>query len=385
LICNWEKVQKRNLATACIFLQVLKSYFMKDKAHNPLQTALVAYGLSGRAFHAPFIVANPHFSLRKVVERHGNESALKYPQVKVCRALDEVLEDEAIELVVITTPNRFHYPMAKQALAAGKHVVLEKPFAVTSDEARELIIFAEKQQKMLTVYQNRRWDGDFLTLQSLLDQEALGTLVSYESHFNRFRPQIKNSWKEIEGEAGGGILYDLGPHLIDQALCLFGSPETVYADIRQQRPSAKTPDAFDLMLDYGNLKVNLRASALVRAPVPRFLLHGTAGSFVKYGMDPQEAELRAGNSPDTEGWGMEREEYWGSLHASRNGLTFKGKVETLPGNYAAFYKNIYAHLRHQEALAVNPHEVLKGMEIIELAHKSAAEGRKLTYHSQTAL
>lgn len=361
---------------------MIKNRKEKEKEINPIQTALVGYGLSGRAFHAPFIVPSPLFSLRKVVERHGQESSRKYSHISVCRSLDEVLEDDAIELVVITTPNSLHYSMAKKALAAGKHVVLEKPFAVTTGEARALIKFAKQQQKVLTIYQNRRWDGDFLTIKALLAQGLLGNLVAYESNFDRFRPQIKESWKEVEGEAGGGILYDLGPHLIDQALSLFGSPEAVYAEIRRQRPSAKASDAFDLTLDYGSKSVKLRASALVRAPTPRFLLHGTGGSFIKYGMDPQEASLRAGDSPVGESWGIESEEDWGTLHSSWEGLTFKGKIETLPGHYGTFYQNIFEHLRNGVALAVNPQVVLQGMEILELAQRSASEGRKIPYRFQ---
>ena len=353
---------------------------MKTDPDQPIHTALVAFGLSGRAFHAPFLATNPAFRLQKVVERHAAESVKIYPQVEVCRSLEEVLADDAIDLVVITTPNAFHFSMAKQALEAGKHVVLEKPFTVTTEEGRTLIKLAREQKKMLSVYQNRRWDGIFLTLRALLKQEVLGTLVEFESHYDRYRPILKGSWKE-EAEEGGGILYDLAPHLVDQALVLFGLPEAVYADIRQQRPSSKTDDAFDLFLDYGSLKVNLRAGMLARSPRPSFHAKGTAGSFTKWGMDPQEPVLRAGGAVGGEGWGREEEAAWGELFTSWNGLTFKGKVETLAGNYGGYYQNIARHLKEGAPLEVKPEQALQVMEVLELARKSAEEGKKLPFHS----
>lgn len=352
---------------------------MKMYKKEPIKTALIAFGLSGKSFHAPFIVSNPDFQLVKVVERHAAESVKLYPQVQLCRTLDEVLEDEAVELVVITTPNVYHHSMAMQALNAGKHVVLEKPFTVTSSEARELIRLAKEKKKMLTVFQCRRWDGDFLTVQDLIQQEVLGSLAEYETNYDRYRPTLKGSWKE-EAEPGGGILYDLGPHLIDQALVLFGKPKSVFADIRRERPSGKTDDAFDLLLDYGNFKVNLRAGMLARILRPHFLIKGTEGSFLKYGMGPQEAMLRKGLPVGGEGWGMEEESEWGTLHTSWNGFTFKGKIETRPGDYSGFYQNIAAHLREGVAIAVQPEEALQVMEVLELARKSADEGRKLAFH-----
>ncbi|WP_017730785.1 oxidoreductase [Nafulsella turpanensis] len=342
-----------------------------------IQTAIVAFGLSGKAFHAPFIAANPTFRLRKVVERHREDSASIYPEVAVCRSLNAVLEDAAIELVVITTPNTFHYSMARQALEAGKHVVLEKPFTVTLEEAQGLIQLAKEQQKMLTVFHNRRWDGDFLTVKQLLDKKMIGKPVEFESNFHRFRPRIKDNWREEE-EAGSGILYDLGPHLIDQALCLFGTPKAVFADVRQQRPEAKTADSFELLLDYEHLKVKLNAGTLVRIAWPRFTVNGTAGGFIKWGLDPQEAALRAGLKPVGSDWGREEERNWGTLHTHLNGLDFKGKIETFAGNYGAFYQNVYEHIRKEEPLVVKPVQALEVMKLLELATRSAAEGKKLS-------
>lgn len=341
-----------------------------------IHTAIVAFGLSGKAFHAPFIAANPLFRLRKVVERHQEESSKIYPEVAVCRSLDAVLDDGAIELVVITTPNTLHYSMARQALEAGKHVVLEKPFTVTVEEAKELIKIAEKEKRMLTVFHNRRWDGDFLTIKQLLDKKLIGKPVELESNFHRFRPDIKDNWREEE-EEGSGILYDLGPHLIDQALCLFGMPETIFADIRQQRTEAKAPDSFELLLDYGRLKVKLSASSLVRNPWPRFVLNGTAGGFIKWGLDPQEAALRSGTKPVGADWGTEEESKWGSLHTHWKGIDFKGKIETLPGNYGAFYQNVYDAIRKDKPLAVKPEQALQVMELLEKAKRSAEEGKKI--------
>ena len=351
---------------------------MKMNDQQPIKTALVAFGLSGKALHAPFIVGNPDFQLVKVVERHAAESVKLYPQVQLCRSLDEVLADDTVELVVITTPNVYHHDMAMQTLKAGKHVVLEKPFTVTSSEARELISLAKEKEKMLTVFQSRRWDGGFLTVQDLIKQQVLGTLAEVESNYDRYRPLLKGSWKE-EAEAGGGILFDLGPHLIDQSLVLFGPPKSVFADIRQERPSGKTDDAFDLLLDYGDLKVNLRAGMLARVERPHFLLKGVEGSFIKYGMDPQEPLLRMGHPVGGENWGKEEESEWGTLHTSWKGITFKGKVETRRGDYGGFYRNIAAHLREGKPLAVLPEQALQVMEVLELAQKSAAEGKKLDF------
>jgi scyllo-inositol 2-dehydrogenase (NADP+) len=340
---------------------------MADK----IQVGLVGYGLSGEVFHAPFIHTHPHFHLRKVVERHKEKSKERYPYVEVVKRFEEIIHDDNIELVVITTPNELHFPMAKEALLAGKHVVIEKPFTVTADEAEQLIEIAKQQGLILSVYQNRRWDGDFLTVKKVVEERLLGDLVEYEAHFDRFRNNVrKNAWKE-EDRPGSGILYDLGSHLIDQALVLFGMPNKIEADLRIQRPSAKTVDYFDIRFDYGHLKVILKASMLVREPGPKYILHGTEGSFVKYGMDPQEEMLRSGMMPTDSDYGIEPKSQWGKLNTYLNGLHYEGNIETVPGNYQNFYQNIYEAIKEGKPLEVTPEQALNTIKIIEQISNSA--------------
>ncbi len=345
---------------------------------NKINVGIVGFGLSGKAFHAPFIVEHPGFNLLKVVERHFEESKKIYTNVQVVRDISYLLEDPKIELIVITTPNRFHFQMAKDALTADKNVIVEKPFVINSREAEELIKIAKGKNKLLAVYQNRRWDGDFLTIKEILNQKLLGKLVSYESHFDRFRNYIKpNSWREKEDEAGSGILYDLGSHLIDQAISLFGKPNSVFADLKIQREGGSVIDYFDINLKYENLNCILKAGMLVKEPQLKFLLNGTKGSYIKYGLDPQEDELRKGNKPGTENWGKEDEENWGSLSLLLGNLNFKGKIETLPGNYMNFYQNIYDAIRQGRQPEVKLEESFLTIKIIEAAIESNAKGCKI--------
>ncbi len=243
-----------------------------------------------------------------------------------------LFSDPAIDLVLVNTPDHTHYDFARRALEAGKHVVVEKPFVLDVKEGEALIELASKKKKVLTVFQNRRWEGDFLTVRSIIDQKMLGRLVEYEAHFDRFRNFIRDSWKE-KADNNTGTLYNLGSHLIDQALVLFGMPSGVYADIRKQRTGSQVDDLFDLSLYYPDVKVTLKGSYLVREQGPRFLVHGTEGSFVKYGADPQEEALNEGRFPDEPGWGTEPEDKWGILNTSIGGLHFRGKIETVAGCY----------------------------------------------------
>ncbi|MEJ2635498.1 MAG: oxidoreductase [Calditrichia bacterium] len=347
-----------------------------EKAVN---VGLVGFGLSGRVFHAPFINANAGLNLCKVVERHSAKSREIYPQVEVVKDISELLEDEKIDLVVVTTPNRLHYEMAEQALKTGKHVVLEKPFTLTSREGKDLIELARREKRILTVYQNRRWDGDYLTVRKIIKNKWVGDPVEYEAHFDRFKDHVKpDAWKE-SAEPGAGILYDLGPHLIDQALQLFGRPKTVTADIRIQRSASKADDYFEIVLEYGYLKATLKAGMLVRENGPHFILHGTRGSFIKYGMDPQEAALRKDIPVQNENWGAESEEMWGILNTRIDGLHLRGKIETLPGSYQSFYQNLAEAIAEGEEAAVKPEEALDVIRVIELARQSSTEQRAVLF------
>ncbi|HLA57154.1 MAG TPA: Gfo/Idh/MocA family oxidoreductase, partial [Puia sp.] len=242
-----------------------------------MNTGVVGYGIAAQFMHLPFIVTNPNFQLQTILQRKGDEAKEKYPSVKIVRDLDEMLTDENLELVVITTPNDSHFDYAWRALEAGKHVVLEKPFTITSADAKKLIAQAEKKNRVLSVYQNRRYVSDFLTIRQLLKENLLGEIVEFEAHYDRYRPEQRpNAWRE-ENTPGSGILYDLGAHLIDQALCLFGLPRFVTADVRIQRPHARTTDYFELWLDYDYTKIILKSGMLVREPGPRYSIHGRLG------------------------------------------------------------------------------------------------------------
>ena len=342
---------------------------------DEIRVGLIGYGMAGRVFHAPVIASVPGLRLAKVVERRANESAERYPSVEVVRDADEVIGDDEIDLVTVATPNASHFDLARRALVAGKHVVVEKPFTTTSAEADELIKLARERGRLITVNQNRRWDGDFLTVRRLVGAGLLGRLVEYESHYDRFRSAPKpNAWREAEGP-GSGILFDLGSHLVDQAQVLFGLPRTITADIRIQRDFATTDDNFELILDYERLKVTLEAGMLVREPGPRFALHGTRGSFVKFGMDPQEEALKAGRTPAGPGWGEEPEERWGTLDAEIGGLHVAGRVETVAGAYQAFYRNVLDAIAGRAEIAVTPDEARNTIRTLELAVQSNRERR----------
>jgi predicted dehydrogenase len=344
---------------------------------DQISVGLIGYGMAGRTFHAPVIQSVPHLRLKKVVERRTNEARQRYPWVEVVPDAKTLLQDEEIKLVVIATPNVSHFDLARQSLQAGKHVVVEKPFTTTSGQAQELIDLARRQNRVISVNHNRRWDGDFQTVQKLLEGERLGRLVEYESHFNRFRNYPRpNAWREEEG-AGSGILFDLGSHLIDQAQVLFGLPQMITSDIRTQRDFAKTDDSFELLLHYDDLKVTLKAGMLVREQSPRFILHGTEGSFVKHGFDPQEEALKRGFTPSESNWGNEPGEQWGTLITQVGGLEFEGQVKTIAGCYQSFYQNIVEVMSGRAELAVKPEEAKRTIRIIELAIESNEQKRTI--------
>jgi scyllo-inositol 2-dehydrogenase (NADP+) len=335
-----------------------------------MKTGVVGYGAAAQFMHLPFIVTNPKFQLQTILQRKGNEAQEKYPSVKIVRSLDEMLADESLELVVITTPNDSHFEYAWRALEAGKHVLLEKPFTITSADAKKLIAQSEKKNRILSVYQNRRYVSDFLTIRQLLKENVLGEIVEFEAHYDRYRPEQRpNAWRE-ENTPGSGILYDLGAHLIDQAFCLFGLPRFVTADIRIQRPHARTTDYFELWLDYDFTKVILKSGMLVREPGPRYAIHGRLGSFIKSGEDPQEALLRKGILPIAPDWGQEAEDIFGLLHTEINGKIIKEKYPSLPGSYGFLYDDLYNTIVKKEPLKVKPEQGFNTIRLIELATES---------------
>jgi predicted dehydrogenase len=348
-------------------------------SNKTIHVGIIGFGLSGRAFHAPFLHVHPGFSIRKVVERSSEKSKKIYPYIAVVKDIENVIHDPEIDLVVISSPNALHVSMATECLKAGKHVVIEKPFTPTSAEADELIKLAETCQRKIFVYQNRRWDGDFLTIKNVLQKNYLGDIKEYEAHFDRYRPEYKaTSWKD-ENIAAAGILYDLGSHLIDQALQLFGKPKSIFADIRKQREGSPVDDYFDLHLYYEGFKAILKAGMIVKFPGPRYIIHGKKGSFVKYGIDPQETALKNGMMPDSEGWGTEPEELYGSLVGIRDSLPIDFKIATQQGNYSRFYENVFQVLINDHEMAVKPEEARDVIRIIELAYESYQKKKMIEF------
>ena len=347
--------------------------------HSIINTAIVGFGLSGRVFHAPFLHVHPGFQLTKVVERHKAESKQLYPDITVVNDFKELLDDKSLELIVICTPNTLHFSMAKAALLAGKHIVIEKPFAPISTEAYELIKIAKQVNRKIFVYQNRRWDGDFLTIKKILKSGLLGKIQWYEVHFDRFRPEIESGKWRDEPKPGGGILFDLGSHLINQALTLFGLPDKLNADIQSQRSGSQVDDYFRLELNYPDMKAVLTAGMKVKDIGPRFIIHGSRGSFVKYGIDPQEEALRNGNLPNSKNWGKEKEKDWGYLTMEDEHIEFDGQIETMPGCYHCFYKNVYDVLVNKKEMNILPGEAAEVIRIIELAFESAKNNLEIKY------
>jgi predicted dehydrogenase len=340
-----------------------------------IRVGLASFGMSGKVFHAPLISANGHFQLRKIMERSSNKSKEFYPDAEIVRNFDDLIDDANIDLIVVNTPDHLHFEMTKAALQKGKHVVAEKPFTLKSEEAKTLIDLAEKENKLLSVFQNRRWDGDFLTARKVVEGKLLGRLVEFESHYDRYRNFIQeDTWKEEE-DTGTGILYNLGAHMIDQALVLFGMPNAVTAHLGITRTGGRVIDNFDLRMEYNELKVLIRSGYLVREAGPRYSLHGTLGSFVKYGIDPQEDMLKAGFLPYGDDWGKEPEDDWGFINTDASGLHIDGHIETLNGDYPAFYNNIAVAIKEGAPLAVKPEEAMQVIKIIELAMQSHHEKR----------
>lgn len=332
--------------------------------------------MSSRVFHAPLINTNPELRLTHIVQRHGDEAANAYPHAKIVRDLDGLLADPAVQLVVIATPNPTHFEIAQRALKAGKHVVVDKPFTISTMEADALIALAQEKGQMLSVFQNRRWDGDFLTVKQILQKRLLGRVAEFESRFDRFRPARNlKAWRE-QSLPGSGLLYDLGSHLLDQAVVLFGRPSTIYAELRRQREDAVADDRIEVHLEYPQLRVMVKAGMLVCEPSPRYVLYGTQGSYVKYGLDPQEAALKAGALPNQPDWGTENEAFWG-MHAHCDPAPKRTKYPTLPGSYPSYYTNVARALRGEEELAVRPEQARDVIRLIELAEQSSAEKRTL--------
>lgn len=338
----------------------------------PIRSALVSFGISSKTFHAPFLTTMPEFELVAVVERNSELSKEKYPWITVYKNIEDLLKDDRIELVVITSPNETHFPYAKMVLEAGKNVVVEKPFTNTSAEAMELVELTKKSGKVCSVYHNRRYVADYLTMKDILQKKLLGDLHEFEAHYDRYRPDPRTYglWRE-KPTPGSGVFYDLGSHLVDQALQLFGPPKYIIADIRKQKPYSVVDDYFDVRLDYGFLKVLVKSGMLVREMGPRYMMHGTKGSFIKYGEDPQEELLKAGELPVGPEWGKEPESQFGLIHTEIDGKVIREIYPSVQGGFGAYYKNLYKSIREGAPVLESPANGYNVIRIIELAFESS--------------
>jgi scyllo-inositol 2-dehydrogenase (NADP+) len=334
---------------------------------------LVGYGISGAIFHAPLIQSVEQLRLAAVVTSRREQVERELPGVRIVPGFKELCNDPGVDLIVVATPTSTHFEIAQAALSAAKHVVVDKPFTLTVPEADALIALAASKKRVLSVFQNRRWDSDYLTVGRCVAEGQLGTIYYYEAHFDRFRPRLKGGWREEAG-AGSGTLYDLGAHLIDQALQLFGMPESVSADVFRQREHAAADDYFHLILEYGVRRIILHSSMIVRDPGPRFTVHGDLGSFLKYGIDPQEDALRAGKRPRDPDWGTDPGDPPGILTIA------DGTCVTVPterGAWQTFYERIAAAILDGAPLPVKPEDARDGLKIIEAALRSAEEKRRV--------
>jgi predicted dehydrogenase len=336
-----------------------------------LRIGLVGFGMAGRVFHAPLISSVEGLELGAVVERHSDQARQRYPGVTTYRTLEELLADTSIDVVVVATPSGTHFDVAKQALEAGKHVVVDKPAGVTSDEIGHLIELARARQKFLVPFHNRRWDGDFLTVQKLLKEHQLGRIVHIESRFDRWSPgAARRPWKD-DPEQGGGVLLDLGTHLVDQALVLCGKPLGVSADIVRERDGEGSDDAFTVRLHYDRCFVTLGANALSAPAGARFHVRGTRGNFRKKGVDPQEAALNKITRITAGDWGQETQTEWGLLYVDVEGGMVSRPVATLPGDYRNFYAGVRDALDGQALPPVTALEAWRVARILEWARSSS--------------
>ena len=340
---------------------------MTDEQASSVRVGLIGYGFSGKTFHAPLIMSVPGLELCAVASSDAGKVQADFPGMMVHADPHALIAAEDIDLVVISTPNETHAPLARAAIAAGKHVVIDKPFTLDLDEARGLLALADDRGVLLSVFHNRRWDSDFLTVRAAIDEGAVGDVTHFESHFDRFRPVVRDRWRERPGP-GSGVWYDLGPHLVDQALLLFGLPDGVQASIATQRPGAMTDDWAHVVLSYGQRRVVLQASMLVAGGVDRFTVHGTTGSITKRCADQQEAQLLAGMQPGEAGWGDDPDPL--VIHTAAG----QRDQRAIPGDQRRYYHGIAAALRGSARNPVEPVEALAVMAVVEAAILAAKSG-----------
>ncbi|OTA14682.1 putative oxidoreductase [Xenorhabdus vietnamensis] len=339
-----------------------------------LKVGLVGYGYASKTFHAPLIAGTSNVELVAISSSDADKVKKDWPMISVASSPEALFNDPTIDLIVIPTPNDTHYPLAQKALAAGKHVIVDKPFTITVEQAQLLKKQAEEANLLLSVFHNRRWDSGFLTVQSIIKENKLGALKYYESHFDRYRPSVRQRWREAAG-AGSGIWYDLAPHLLDQAVQLFGKPQAITTDLGMIRPNAETADYFHAQLTYPDLKVALHATMLAAAESPIYTLHGMAGSYTKYGLDTQEERLKAGERPPRADWGYDARN--GYMTLSQGEVLVTQVIPTIPGNYGAYYAAVRDAILFGKPNPVTASEAILIMKLIEAGEKSAKEQRTI--------
>lgn len=340
-----------------------------------LKLGLLGYGFAGSTFHAPVIAHSGRTELAVIATAQTERAQADYPAAAIVPDMDALLAREDISCIVIATPNDTHFALAQRALSAGKHVVVDKPVTLSGADAAALAALATQRGLLFAPFHNRRWDGDFMSLRALIAAGRLGRITHYESHFDRFRPLIPKRWRE-QAEHGGGLLFDLGPHLIDQAVALFGAPQSVSASLRRQRDNAQVPDYVHLQLHYADKEIILHASALSALPPPRFAVHGTRGSYVSNGLDVQEDQLKAGLRPGDQGYGKNPP---GLLREADGDSDVQGPCATLDGDYAGFYRALAETLLDGRPFPVTAQDAVTVMQIIDLAMRSDAEGRRVAF------
>jgi|SRR3974390_550131 len=344
-----------------------------------IDVGLIGFGLAGRYFHAPVINAVPGLRVAAILQRTGDSATQLYPDARIVRTIEDLLASDSLKLIVIATPNESHFPLAKRCLEAGRHVVVDKPFTLNVDEARDLIVLARAKNLVLTVYHDRRFDADFQGLRKVVDSGELGRITRFESTYDRYRPTPKaGAWRE-QPTPGSGIFFDLSPHLIDQSFTLLGIPEAITADIRIERTGFATDDAFDVLLHYPHgTRALLRATMLSAAPRPRTVVLAENGSYLKRDFDPLELTLRAGHIPQSDNWALEKEENWGELTLVKDGRTTTRRVPSI-GDWRDFYANVRDAILGVAPILVTPQQILNVMVAMELAIQSSQERRTVPW------
>jgi predicted dehydrogenase len=344
---------------------------------NTVKTALLSYGMSGKVFHAPFIFLHPGFELAGSWERSKKLIGADYPGVTSYATMEDLLNDKTVDLVIVNTPTYTHFDYAKKVLEAGKHAVVEKAFTANAAEAEELKALAQKKGVKLSVFQNRRWDSDYKTVKKVVEEGLVGEVVEATFAYDRFNGALSYKAHKETPSAGSGIVKDLSPHLIDQALFLFGMPQRVFADVMITRPDSQVDDYLEILLYYKKHRVRLHSGYYVREPVPSYVIHGRVGSFLKTRADIQEAKLQAGEKPTKDGW-TEPESEAGLLHTEKDGKVIREKVPTLPGNYYAYYDGVYEAIANNKEMPVMADDGIRVMTVIDAVYKSAKEGKVIS-------